>query len=64
MDLTLEKEINSSQQSCYHAFTDPEHLSVWFTTNAKSDLKPGGSYDQREKHQKIIYGEYTGKKIS
>jgi len=44
MELKIEKEIDASQEDCYKAFTDPEHLSKWFTTNAKADLKVAGRY--------------------
>lgn len=44
MDLKLEKEIRAPQNVCYDAFTLPENLSKWFTTNAKADLRVGGRY--------------------
>lgn len=51
MDLNLEKNIKAPQEKCFRAFTEPEHLSKWFTTNAKAELKVGGKYSNDDNDQ-------------
>ena len=49
VDIT--KEVNTTPEKAYSAFTDPGELSTWFTTNAKADLRPGGKYSNGDKDQ-------------
>lgn len=34
--------------SVFEAFTEPRHLSVWFTKEADADLRPGGRYSNSD----------------
>ncbi len=51
MELKLKKLINTTSEACYNSFTEPEHLSKWFTTNAKADLMIGGRYSNDDKDE-------------
>ena len=54
LDLTIEKEINSTPANIYNSLTDPLILSKWLTTNAKGDLSIGGRFSNDDDDQ----GEY------
>jgi uncharacterized protein YndB with AHSA1/START domain len=36
--------VRVSQEEVFAAFTEPAHLSRWFTTDARADLRVGGRY--------------------
>ena len=48
LDLTIEREVDISPAQLWAAWTQPEHLTHWFTpapwttTLAEVDLRPGG----------------------
>jgi uncharacterized protein YndB with AHSA1/START domain len=42
--LILEKEISSNPEDAFEAFTNPNKLSIWFTTSARAELRVGGKY--------------------
>lgn len=42
--LRLTQTINVSAKKAFEAFTEPTHLSKWFTTEARADLRVGGRY--------------------
>jgi uncharacterized protein YndB with AHSA1/START domain len=46
--LRLNEIIISTVDKAFDAFTDPVHLSRWFTTEAKADLKVGGRYSNAD----------------
>lgn len=46
--LRLERIIESSAEAAYDAFTDPAHLSRWFTTSAQAELIIGGRYSNAD----------------
>jgi uncharacterized protein YndB with AHSA1/START domain len=52
--LELVKIIASTPAETYLRFTDPVHVSRWFTTRAQADLRPGGRYSNADGDQ----GEY------
>ncbi len=50
LDLVLERDIDVSRELVWTAWTEPEHLSKWFTpapwtvTDCQIDLRPGGIF--------------------
>jgi uncharacterized protein YndB with AHSA1/START domain len=40
--------IAADRKTAYDAFTDPGQMSIWFTTQAKADLRVGGSYENAD----------------
>jgi uncharacterized protein YndB with AHSA1/START domain len=49
--LRLERLIKSSPHAAYEAFTDPAHLSRWFTSSARAELVIGGRYSNADGDQ-------------
>lgn len=43
-ELTQERTLSVSPEVAFAAFTEPQKLTRWFTTEAHSDLRPGGRY--------------------
>lgn len=54
LKLTAKKKINAGIEKVYEGYTKETLLSVWFTTNAKVDLKVGGKYSNADGDE----GEY------
>lgn len=46
--LKLDKTVISSVDEAFDAFTDPTHISRWFTTDAKAELTVGGEYSNSD----------------
>jgi uncharacterized protein YndB with AHSA1/START domain len=46
--LRLERVIAGGVERTYSLFTAPEHVSDWFTTTARSDLRVGGRYSNTD----------------
>ena len=46
--LRLAKTIEATTAEVYDAVTDPAHLSHWFTTSARADLRIGGEYSNAD----------------
>jgi uncharacterized protein YndB with AHSA1/START domain len=42
--LRLSKSMEASAKQAFEAFTEPRHLSKWFTTDARADFRVGGRY--------------------
>lgn len=61
--LEIEKKINSSPEEVYKALTEPEILSIWFTRNAKADLRAGGRYSNDDRDEGEFLELVPGKKI-
>ena len=49
--LHLHRTIKASAEDAFRAFTDPELLSRWFTTNAQVNLQKGGRYSNADGDQ-------------
>ena len=47
MEIELTKQIAASPETVFHALTDPDELSRWWTTSADSDARTGGAFDYR-----------------
>ena len=43
-ELTKERTLDVAAEAAFAAFTEPEELTAWFTTEAQADLRPGGRY--------------------
>jgi uncharacterized protein YndB with AHSA1/START domain len=43
-ELSRQRTVNASAREAFAAFTDASHLSKWFTTRARVDLRAGGKY--------------------
>ncbi len=54
LTLILTKEITATPERVFNAFTKPELLSKWFTTNAKVDLRVGGEYSNDDKDKGVF----------
>jgi uncharacterized protein YndB with AHSA1/START domain len=54
-EFAVQRTIRTTLEEAYDAFTDPELLSKWFTTSAKSDLTVGGYYSNADGDK----GQYT-----
>jgi uncharacterized protein YndB with AHSA1/START domain len=46
--LHLHRTINASAERAFHACTDPEALSQWFSRDAQVDLQKGGAYSNAD----------------
>ena len=47
-ELVVEREMTSSIEAAYEAWSSAEKLSAWFTTGAKQDLRVGGRYSNAD----------------
>ena len=63
MEIELTKQIAATPETVFHALTDPDELSRWWTTSADSDARTGGAFDYRFEFQNQPERNhaYTGK---
>lgn len=54
MKTTVSEIINADSVNVFDAWADERKLSVWFTTNAKSEFRTGGRYSNNDGDE----GEY------
>jgi uncharacterized protein YndB with AHSA1/START domain len=47
-DLVVEREVTSSIEAAWQAWTSAEQLDRWFTTGVKQDLRVGGRYSNAD----------------
>ncbi len=45
---TVQRTIRASPEAAYAALTEPDHLSRWFTQDARADLRIGGRYENKD----------------
>lgn len=45
---TVQRTIRAPPEAAYAALTDPDHLSHWFTQDARADLRIGGRYENKD----------------
>ena len=48
LTLKLIKIVNATDKEAFEAFTEPDHLSRWFTTRAEAELVEGGRYSNAD----------------
>ncbi|MFQ5552765.1 MAG: SRPBCC domain-containing protein [Thermoplasmata archaeon] len=46
--VTVQRTIRASPEASYAALTEPDHLSRWFTQDARADLRIGGRYENKD----------------
>ncbi|MFQ5985890.1 MAG: SRPBCC domain-containing protein [Thermoplasmata archaeon] len=46
--VTVQRTIRASPEAAYAALTEPDHLSRWFTQDARTDLRVGGRYESKD----------------
>ena len=44
----VQRTIRASPEAAYAALTEPDHLSRWFTHDARTDLRLGGRYENQD----------------
>jgi uncharacterized protein YndB with AHSA1/START domain len=44
VSMAIERSVKATPEAAFDAFTDPAHLSRWYTSSAEADLRPGGRY--------------------
>ena len=49
--VSLQRTVTASPEGAFDAFTQPAHLSTWFTRSAQVDLRVGGRYSNADNDQ-------------